>query len=191
MITLKTLLKQVDDGRSFGLNWYARAYVDCDTMADKLNVSTELFVYAAAVFSPRVQVSRSINMAIEWLKDPEIKPAGCMANVYNTAMKYRDTLQLNGPKTENFRRSILSAGMDDSLCIDVWACRALGVEQSKAYNVGQYAKIRRLFNRASVKTGLTLPQLQACQWYSSMVKAGRNPNGVNLISQSQLESVGN
>ena len=158
-------------------------------MARRLGVTTEKFIYAAAVFSPRVQVSRSIRLAVAWCKNPDAKPDGCLTMVYETAMKYRDTMQLNGPKTENFRRSIASRGMDDSLCLDVWACRALNVDQSKVYNKNRYDSVRRLFVRASKSTGLTLPQLQASQWYYAMTTNGRNPSGFDLISETVLNEV--
>lgn len=187
MIQTNTLLNQVSAGLDFGENWYRRANSGCSEIADILGVSLNHFVFSAAVFSPRVHILRSIKMAIQFCLNPERRPISSLSLSYSLARKYASGGQLAGKKTEAFRRSIMSSGLCGSLCLDVWSCRGLRVEQSKVYNVSIFPRVERLFHRVSQSTGLCLPQLQACQWYASMVEHGRNVNGFDLITPELLE----
>ncbi len=64
-----------------GQNWYRDGLSDCTVVANRLGVDVERVVYAVSVFSPRVSVSRAARLAVQWIMDPESKPAGCMTQV--------------------------------------------------------------------------------------------------------------
>ena len=129
--TFSRLLDLAYDGIDVGAEeWYAEGFKDVERLAKKHNVTTDMASYALSVFSPRCSVSRASRLADAWLSNPNEKPAGCMGSVYATAMKYRDELRLNGPKTNAFLNSIKTAGMSDcvesSLCLDTHMVNAIG-----------------------------------------------------------------
>ena len=158
-------------------------------MATRLGVEPELFIYALAVFSPRVSVSRAARMAVEFCKNPQQRPHGCMNSVYKTALRYIDTMELNGKKTENFRRSILAAGKSDALCLDIWMAKLFNVEQSKLYNKSVYPKIRRTMQRTANKLNLSMSECQAAVWTGYVDSVGYSNEKRRLIPDDVLNAV--
>ena len=172
-----------------GHRWYRDGYNDAVTVANRLGVDVDLFIYALAVFSPRVSVSRAARLAVEFCKNPQKRPDGCMNSVYKTALKYIETLELNGPKTESFRRSIASAGKADCLCLDTWMSKVFGVEQSKLYNKAVYPKIEKTMKRAANKLGLSMAECQAAVWCGYVDHVGHSNEKRRLIPDDVLNAV--
>ncbi len=170
-----------------GHNWYRDGLNDCDVVANRLGVELERVVYAVSVFSPRVSVSRSARISLRWLRNPEVKPDGCMQQVYKTAMRYADRGYLNGPKTENFRRSILSGGNSDAICLDIHMARILnGGDQATLYRKDNFERISKQFYRLSRKFNLPNAKIQSALWVGYIDHLGQSNSKRRLIPNDVL-----
>lgn len=166
MINNKTFKMQVRNGLDFGTDWYQRANQNVVCLAKSVGVSPADMALALAAFSPRVHVSRSIKMAIEFFENDRQQPAGSMAMVYKTCLVGLENGFLKGPKTENFRRALMLDG--SALVLDVWTCRGLRVDPAKAYQKRFLSRIESRFENASQAFGLSTAQVQSCQWVGVM-----------------------
>lgn len=68
----------------------------------------------------------------------------------------------NGPKTHAFARNI--AGERDVVTVDVWMCRALGIDQDALGRVGAYEIAARAIAAVSREAGLEPATGQAAIW---------------------------
>jgi len=171
-----------------GHHWYRDGYNDAVIVANRLGVDVELFAYSLAVFSPRVAVSRSCRLAVEFCKNPQAKPVGCMGSVYKTALKWLKRGKLNGPKTEAFRRSIASAGKTDALCLDVHMANIFGVEQKDLYKKSVFPAIEANMKSTALALGLSMAECQAAVWCGHMIASGLSNEKRRLIPDDVLNA---
>ncbi len=170
-----------------GVHWYRDGLADCHIVANRLGVDVDLVVYAVSVYSPRVSVSRAARLGVEWIKNPDVKPAGCLTQVYKTANKYRDRGYLNGPKTESFRRSILSGGKTDAICLDVHMARILnGGDQSTLYRKDNFQRISKQIRRLGYKFNLSNAEIQASLWCGYIDHLGLSNSKRRLVPNDVL-----
>ena len=189
MINTKTLKMQCQLGFEHGVDWYARANRTLIELAELCQVSNSEMAILLAGYSPRVSVLRSVKLAIEYTQTGQ-RPAGSMRSVHKSTMLGLERGFLNGPKTENFRQALLGVG--DALVLDVWACRGLAVDQSKAYQKRFFPRIRRRFESVAESFGISVAQTQACQWSGVMKAHGRNDlDLLNKPTNQVFESVVN
>ncbi len=170
-----------------GVNWYRDGLNDCKIVANRLGVDVELVVYAVAVFSPRVSVSRACRLAVSWVAEPDVKPSGCLGQVYATANRYKERGYLNGPKTEAFRKSILFGGKTDAICLDVHMARILnGGNQSTLYRKDNFDRISKQIRRLGYKFNLANAEVQAALWCGYIEHLGLSNDKRRLIPNDVL-----
>jgi len=173
-------------------DWYQTGLSDVHAMAAVHGGTIEDWAFLLSVYSPRVSVSRAARLSLMHFRNPDVRPSGSMAAVYRTAVKYRGRGFLNGKKTENFRRAILSGGFSDDLVLDIHMANALEVEQSALYRKWLYQPIEDLFYDVrsmlnDVGIELTIAQLQASVWGGQVLASGGNLDVRGLVPADVLK----
>jgi hypothetical protein len=99
--------------------------------------STEVAASVIAAFSPRVTWAHNKAKATQYAQG--IAPKGLRSHIAAADRCVRDGFDgLRGPKTNAFARAI--AGDRDAVVVDVWMCRAAGLEKD-APNATEYRAI--------------------------------------------------
>ena len=172
--------------------WYQTGLADVHAITEVHGGTVADWAFLLSVYSPRVSVSRAARLALMHYQNPDVRPAGSMSAVYRTAAKYRERSFLNGLKTENFRRAILSGGFSDDLVLDVHMANALEIDQSTMYRKWIYQHIENLFRSVQSMLAddgieLTIAQLQAAVWGGQVLATGGKLDVRGLVPADVLK----
>jgi len=113
-----------------------------------------------AAFSPRERWSVNVRKALDYAMGRE--PAGLRNNVLMAdASLVHGFDALKGPKTNAFARAI--AGDTDAVVIDVWMCRAVGLDRDDP-TIVQYREISAAVREVAAEYSITARTMQALIW---------------------------
>lgn len=140
--------------------WYMGAQFIAQSIAGANGLSLEQSASIISALSPRKSWSMNIAQAIDFAAG---KPVATMRQQLKTADKARQDgfAALNGLKTSAFARNI--AGDTESVTVDVWMCKAAGLQTHKP-NKTQYREIERACQLLALEMGLQPATLQALIW---------------------------
>ena len=149
-----------------GASWYADAREIAVTVAERMSVSVETGAAIIAALSPRMPWTRNVTLALDMADGKPVRALGQSVRAAERAVSlYRDGLDpleaLGGPKTNAFARNI--AGDMDAVTVDVWMCRAAGLD-SDAPTVVQYREISAATAVLAREYGMSPAAAQACIW---------------------------
>ena len=150
-----------------GLAWYTEV-TDLVYHLSATSGYTEPQVAAAlAHLSPRLRWSQNVD-SIRLLVNTGTVPAYVMSG---PAGRARRALEAANPeltfgkkalKTLNFSRNC--SGCVNSVTVDVWAAKVVGVTESQLKLVGVYDAIAHCYRLAAKRAGVTPAQIQAITW---------------------------
>jgi len=154
-----------------GARWYDEAGALAASLAtysewaeDTLDLERAASVIAA--LSPRTPWSRNVAGAVALLADGDVaaQRLGCLGRNVTTAMVavYQGFAALNGPKTSAFARNI--AGDREVVTVDVWAMRAVGLDDALLTRKGAYDAVAHAYRLAAGRRGVDPATLQATAW---------------------------
>ena len=144
-------------------------YLDAELIANDLvrifsnrgmDVSLESCASVISSFSPRQRWSRNVVQAVEFANGG--KPAGLSNNLKmaeNSLTMGFDALK--GQKTNAFAKAI--AGDENAVTIDVWMCKAAGLE-TNAPNKTQYRELSEAVNVVATELRMSPRATQALIW---------------------------
>ncbi len=144
-------------------------YLDAEMIAQDLvrifnnrgiQVSLECCASVISAFSPRQRWSRNVVQAIEFAHGG--KPAGLKNNLLMAENSMTMGFEaLKGQKTNAFAKAI--AGDDEAITIDVWMCKAAGLE-TNAPNKTQYRELSDAVRIVATELRMTPRATQALIW---------------------------
>lgn len=153
-----------------GLAWYKDARGICEDFAAAHGVSVEVSAGVFAALSPQNSYAANVNLARRFLASQGTLTTGYLGlglgkarDIYSGA---EILPKLNGLKTMEFYKSIISAG-EDGICIDRHAyCIAVGERVAKMPNLTpkRYAAVALAYTRAARALDLTPAEVQAVTW---------------------------
>ena len=191
--TISRLYNLAIEGLEIGADgWYAEGLEEVKALAKSIGGTVADWSLLLSVYSPRCSVSRAARMALSHYLEPDVKPSGAMAQIYRTAVKYRPLGYLNGQKTENFRRAILTGGNDNEnsdFVFDTHMAKAFEVDQSIGYRKWCHGSMIETLNDVSkmlvdnLGVSLTVDQLQATIWGGQLIASGLDVSKRNLIPE--------
>ena len=141
-------------------SWYGEARLVALDVANRMGVSLDCGASIVSAFSPRERWSRNITLAIDFA---EGRPTACLGNSRRSAERARvqgfDALK--GDKVNAFARAI--AGDSEAVVVDVWMCRAAGLDRD-APTVVQYREVTSAVRSLARQWGLDPATMQALIW---------------------------
>ena len=114
-----------------------------------------------ALFSPRVQVSRSVRLTVYYQQFNRFA-SDTMQTVSAAVRHYEATGQIRGPKTSAFSRAL--QGDPDAVVLDVWMAKALAVDQRAFARIPVREEATRRIRRVARKLDWTPAETQAAIW---------------------------
>jgi len=177
MTSAKLLADTASSGRHY-MGWYRYASSEICEAASLLETDPHTLASYLALYSPRVQVKRSIRLACHRVQTGE-HARGAMAHVRAAVEHWEQTGEIRGPKTRAFRDALL--GDESAIVLDVWMARALGVDQ-RAFGVKSvYAQASGRVADAAGILGVPPARTQAAIWGMTISRAGLNAARMILV----------
>lgn len=172
-LQLKVELDRVDFG---ALTWYQ----DATTLIRQLyGEYADLFCDIVAATSPRKQVKANWRLAVAIVAayiDRENKPivfgdllASCMPAHLNNVIRALQRRPIQGQKVRRFAENL--KGNLDLVTIDVWICRAYGIDD-KDLTPAMYKRLEKRIASDARKANATPAGYQAVLWYAIRREAG-------------------
>lgn len=170
-----------------GIDWYARARVDIARVSGVFGLEPSHFAAVLSVLSPRVNVRRNAQLALRYCQRGSLD--GVTSSVRAALAHYEATGEIRGPKTRAFAANL--SGDETPVVLDVWMCRALGIEQRALKRKAVYRKGADRVRRVAVALGWTPAQTQAAIWTASYRRHYNvgNPPGLPLIEEARVVGV--
>lgn len=140
--------------------WYSEARDVAADVAFRLGVPVEHGAAIVSAFSPRVHWSRNITLALDYATG---RVPACLRQSIRAADRARvdGIAGLKADKTVNFARAI--AGDGEAVVVDVWMCRAAGLDRD-APTVVQYREISSAVRSLAREWQLEPSTMQALIW---------------------------
>ena len=140
--------------------WYYDANEVARQVSTLMGIDIERASCIVAAFSPRERWSVNVRKALDYAMGRE--PAGLRNNVLMAdASLVHGFDALKGPKTNAFARAI--AGDTDAVVIDVWMCRAVGLDRDDP-TIVQYREISAAVREVAAEYSITARTMQALVW---------------------------
>lgn len=162
--------------------WYHLAHKEIINVAERLRVDPVRLSDLLSIFSPRVQVDRSIHMAVHYLLSGQL-PRGTTRSVKAALVHYESTGVIRGPKTSNFARALM---LDEkAIVLDTWMAKAMDVDQTE-FSGSRYDRHADDFLQRTAsgrkRHGLTPAQAQAAVWSGALLSSGKRPGMLSVSS---------
>lgn len=146
-----------------GARWYDEAGDLAVDLAAHHGHTVEQTASVIAALSPRTTWSRNVAGAALLVEHDEILPGLIGRNVETARKALVDGFDaLSGPKTSRFARNI--AGDRESVTVDVWAARVVGVDEDLLSRKGAYDAIEHAYRLAARRVGVDPATMQATTW---------------------------
>lgn len=162
---LKTLDSATPSDVEAGATWYHDANNLADFLADTSAYDIEETAGIIAALSPRTFWSRNVVAATACVRGDD-KPSGIIGRNWDMAQRIADgeTVDsvLKGPKTRAFAANI--AGDTSRVTVDIWALRAVGLDESALNRKGIYDAIEQAYVLAATLMGVQPATCQAIAW---------------------------
>lgn len=187
MSSAKTLVNAAIRG-SDGRHWYRYAASQIESAAVLLTVCPNRLAGLLSLFSPRVGVSKSINLTLHYVRTGQFR-YDTMTSVRSAVRHYELTGEIRGTKTEPFARAL--RGDTSAVVLDSWMAVAFGLDAKKQRF--EYGYIRTVaekrVRRAAKILGWEPAETQAAIWYTAVRENGtrggesinRNPAEFKLL----------
>jgi hypothetical protein len=146
-----------------------------------LSISPGRLADLLSVFSPRLQVLRSIRLTLEYI-ETGIVPSGVMRGTRAALEHYESTGEIRGPKTGPFARAL--RGDESAIVLDVWMAKAFGIPQTKLTGKAVAARCKGRIRTVARRLGWTPAETQAAIWTAAVRRAGRTPARFRLIERT-------
>lgn len=148
-----------------GAVWYRDAQILAADLAGESVFDVEETAGIIAALSPRTFWSRNVVAAVAAIHGEE-KPSGIIGRNWDTAMRIVEGESVDnvvkGPKTRAFAANI--AGDTSRVTVDIWALRAVGLDESALNRKGIYDAIEAAYVRAATMLGVEPATCQATAW---------------------------
>ena len=148
-----------------GAVWYRDAQILAADLAGESIYDIEETAGIIAALSPRTFWSRNVVAAVAAVRGRE-KPSGIIGRNWDTAQRIVDgepaDKVLRGPKTRAFAANI--AGDTSRVTVDIWALRAVGLDETALSRKGIYEAIELAYQRAAAILGVEPATCQATAW---------------------------
>lgn len=165
-------MEKILEGTAFGevevaARWYSEARAVAQEVADVMDISLEAAASVVSAYSPRVTWSRNVTLAVAHAQGSMLP---CLGSSRKAALRAQvDGFDaLSGPKTNAFARAI--AGDDDAVVVDMWICRAAGVNPDRL-TPAVYEDVAQSVRTVARRHGLSPATAQALIWIRVRGKA--------------------
>lgn len=185
LASVETLVLLALEGKA-GRYWYAGAHRSVREYARLTDQSPRRVADMLALFSPRVNVRRSVRLAHHYLTTGEYA-RDTMQGVRAAVAHYEDTGEIRGPKTAPFARALVGDG--DAIVLDVWMARAFGCDQRLLATKRVRERCESRIRRAADWLGWTPCEVQAAVWTAAVRRSGRRPYGIDIVSAVGLDTL--
>ena len=165
----KLYLQATDDHIKHGMTWYNDAHHMCKRIAKHTNTDLYKVVGVLAALSPRNKWHRNISDCVDVIRKGK-KAKVCTFNANkNKALKILKANSpsevyaiLNGRKVQSFYNNILKPFKSDTVTVDVWAMRSVGLD--RAPNKTLYNGVETSYKTLAALKGIKAHELQAILW---------------------------
>lgn len=145
-----------------GARWYAEAEDLARSLADTAG-SLQIAAEVIAALSPRTIWSRNVVQAYALVHHDEHLSGSLTRNVEMARRVIAgETGVLKGNKTRAFAANI--AGDRERVTVDVWAARAVGVDEDLLTRKGVYDAVEHAYRLAARRRGVEPATMQATVW---------------------------
>ena len=152
-----------------GMTWYYNAHNICKRIAKYTKTDLYKVVGVMAALSPRNKWHRNISDCVDVIRKGK-KATVCTFNANkNKALKIlaaKDQKEvytlLNGRKVQSFYNNILKPYKCDTVTVDVWAMRSVGLD--RAPNKTLYNEVESSYKTLAALKGIKAHELQAILW---------------------------
>jgi len=162
---LKTLDLATASDVEAGAVWYRDAQILAADLASESVFDVEETAGIIAALSPRTFWSRNVVAAVAAVKGEE-KPSGIIGRNWEMATRIVEGEAvdnvLKGPKTRAFAANI--AGDTSRVTVDIWALRAVGLDETALNRKGIYDAIEQAYVIAATLMGVEPATCQATAW---------------------------
>lgn len=160
MTHYKTILGYAIRGQEYR-DWYRHARVVMERIAVDVGKPVRYVCDVVAIFSPRLQVSRNIQVSYAYLTTERV-PAYVLRPTRAALQHYRDTGVIRGPKTSRYAKCL--AGDDDVVVVDTHIATAFGYRPQDARYVSTQRVVEKIIGRIAATCGWSLADTQAAVW---------------------------
>jgi hypothetical protein len=159
----KATAKQMTEG----LWWYSEATELVEYLSGASIYTVDQVAAAMAHLSPRLRWSQNVDSVKMLVLDGEL-PSYVMSGPAGRARRALEaadpelTFGKKAKKTLNFSRNC--SGCVNSVTVDVWAAKVVGVSEDQLKLVGVYEAIAHCYRLAAKRVGVHPAQMQAITW---------------------------
>lgn len=150
-----------------GAGWYVDAHASIRDYCARTGHDVARVCDVLALTSPRVTVRRNVALALAYLATGSAP--GIVPSVRAALAHYEATGAIRGPKTSAFSRAL--AGDPDSVVIDVWMWRALGL-QWPSVTPKRYRRAAATVRGIATRAGMSPAGTQAAIWVATRKRYG-------------------
>jgi len=182
------LCVEIDESDKKAASWYADATV---LIKQLYGENWKLFVGLLASTSPRVAVKKNWQLADSLLTaylNRDKKPKKWAAIISDlmpshllNVIRVLQGRPIKGPKVRRFYEN-LTGNLSD-VTIDVWICKAFGIEHGKL-TPRLYKRLEQKIRKQAENAGLYPAEYQAVLWYAVRRLSGVKPKSFVLVYQS-------
>lgn len=152
-----------------GMTWYMRAHNEAILLSQVFEIPLPKVIGVIAALSPNNKWKRNLIDTWNLLETPCLTTKCCTftkqrqkaLDILSGSGREADILRvLNGTKTQHFFTNILYYKDSQSVTVDMWAYRSVGVEPKKKY----YKQIQTAYQNVAKELNLVPHQVQAVVW---------------------------
>lgn len=174
-------------GMPDGLVWYKNAAKEIERYCAEHGYRFDTFCDVLAITSPRVRVSRNVELTKQFMDDHYYETMGdwldsLLPATRSALIHWRETGKIRGPKTSAFAAAL--KGDKQALVIDAWMARALNVPHSKVNGVKALITINDLLYDITADLSIPLRELQACIWCGIIKAHNKVPANIELLPRT-------
>jgi len=190
---MRIYLRRKVDVDKLSIRRFAGWYKDArKAIFNVYGTNTDLFCDLLAATSPRVAVKKNYRLAEnafkQWQENGKfLHSAGFLPAHIPNIVRALNREELSGPKVSRFAANL--RGDMDVVTVDVWICRAYGVEHKKL-TAKVYVNLEKKIIREAKQYGLAPCEYQAVVWHIIRMAWGKKPTSfvgaMNEINQPML-----
>lgn len=152
-----------------GATWYADARSQCVDLAERHGLVVDQAAGIVAALSPNMRWERNVDAAEDLLQGAlNVTYPANVEKAFRILSGEAPDDVLGGNKVRSFYGNIMSGGLDMGVTVDGHAANiARGIRQpirNATVTHRQYAIIRRAYQNAAARRGVTPPAMQAVTW---------------------------
>tara|TARA_R100000808_G_C2143105_1_gene150868 strand:+ start:1274 stop:1822 length:549 start_codon:yes stop_codon:yes gene_type:complete len=180
-----TLISKLHEYATAGLDnrfWYEESNRNAAEFCRKHNIPITDFVAVLAILSPRVQVSRSIRLAKQYVLENDTR--GIMQQRIRALDIWRATGNVSGVKINSFFDSLMLKG--GTVCVDIHMSRLFGFDERLMSTTKHWTKkreqVKRVVRKLAKRWNVTSYQMQAILWCGYLKTDAPRKNGFEAMT---------